>query len=140
MKRLRYLLPIILQAFVQFALGQPGANDSLLKIIQEDRRDQAELSALNELAGNYLRTDLAKAKTCLYRAIELAGNGNFPIQLGSAYAQMVAIHQSTGLKDSATRYLHLLEKLSEKTPAARSTYVAAAGLFYRREKNLKAAL
>jgi len=140
MKRLRYLLPVMLQAFVLFAAGQPGANDSLLRIIQEDRRDPAEMKALNELAGNYLRTDLAKAKACLYRAIELSGNGNFPTQLGNAYSQMVAIHQNTGQTDSAIRYLSLLEKLSEKNPAARSVYVGTAGLFYRREKNLKAAL
>ena len=140
MKYLYYALPLLLQVFSLSVSGQPNPNDSLLGIIRADRRDVAEVRAINALAANYARTDMSKARALLYQSIDLASSSNFPLQLSAAYTQMVTLQQDIGQIDSAAWYLHLLKQLSESNPDLRLNYVQAAGLFYKRQQNFRAAL
>ena len=140
MKCCRYLLVGVLQTLFFVAAGQTNATDSLLRIVQENKRDMAEAKALNALASDYVRTDMGKAKECLHRAMDICAGADLPIQLGGAYALMTSICQNIGQPDSAIYYLTLLQKLSEGRPAVRSNYVQAAGLYYKRQSNIKAAL
>src|SRR6185437_7475989 len=140
MKYFRPMLLLLLQALSMLVAAQPNANDSLLDIIRQDRRDLSEARALNALAFNYARTDLAKAKGCLYRSIELASAGHFGVQLSAAYTQMVFCQQDVGQVDSAGVFLRLLKHLSDSDANLRSNYVQAAGLFYKRQQNFKAAM
>ena len=140
MKRLRYLLAGLLQTLCFLAAGQTNPTDSLLRIVQENKRDMAEAKALNALAADYVRTDMGKAKECLYRSMGITVGADLPTQLSSSYAQMTSICQNIGQPDSAIYYLTLLEKLAEGRPTVRSNYVQAAGLYYKRQNNIKAAL
>ncbi len=140
MKTLRFLLAGLYQTLFFVAAGQTNATDSMLRIVQENKHDMAEARALNALAVDYARTDMGKAKACLYRSMEITVGADMPVQLSSSYAQMSTICENTGQPDSAAHYLNLLKKLAETSPSVRSNYVQAAGLYYKRQNNIKAAL
>jgi signal transduction histidine kinase len=116
--------------------------DSLLKVIQENKRDSQEVDALNTLSANYARTDVMKAKTYLYASIDLATNINANIPLSHAYGQMVPIQLNTGHADSAQYYLSQLQKLYETTSLepVKLNYNFVAGLFYQIQGNYRKAL
>jgi hypothetical protein len=140
MKHLRYVLPLLLQALSFIAAAQPGVADSLLTIIRLDRRDKSEARALNDLAAIYSRTDLPKAIRCLHEAIDIASTTDLIIPLSNAYTQMVIDQQNVGEKDSALFFLDKLKALAEAHQEARVNYTHAAGLYYKRLQNFKAAL
>ncbi|HVS96378.1 MAG TPA: tetratricopeptide repeat protein [Puia sp.] len=133
------MLQLLLASSLQIS-AQPGGNDSLLTIVREDKHDVAEARALITLAGIYARTDLSKAKTFLYRSIALASASNFPVQLSAAYTVMASLQQDMGRTDSAEVFIHLLKQLSDSKPELRVNYVQAAGLFYKRQQNFRAAM
>lgn len=84
----RYWLPLLLcQTLHLFAVGQSNSNDSLLRIIRENKRDLAEARALNSLALSYARTDMGRAKEYIYQAIGIAREGHFSTSQGAAYAE-----------------------------------------------------
>jgi two-component system sensor histidine kinase UhpB len=140
MKYVRQVLLPLLQGISIVAAGQLNPTDSLLNVVRENRRDPAEVKALNALAAGFARTDLPKAKTFLYESIELASVSKFYPQLAAAYSQMVSYQQDLGRTDSASWYLDRLKQLSGSNPEYRINYVQAAGLYYKRQQNLKAAL
>ena len=140
MKLFRPSLPLLFQALPLLIAAQSNGNDSLLNIIRQDRRDIAEVRALNALAGIYARTDLGKAKTCLYRSVELATAGHFSVQLSAAYNQMVIYQQDLGQPDSAEVFLRLLKQMADADTTLRPNYVQAAGLFYKRQQQFKTAM
>ena len=140
MKYLRLVLPLLLQTISFFSGAQPNVNDSLLSIIRANRHDPAEAKALNALSANYARTDLAKARDLLYKSINLASAAHFALALSGAYNQMVILQQDIGQVDSAAFYLRLLKHLSDSIPDFRLNYVQAAGLYYKRQQNFKAAM
>lgn len=98
--------------------------------------------ALNAIAAEYARTDLPKAKVFLLRSIQLARQLNKPGLLSNAYSQMVTLQMNTGKKDSAEQYLQLLKSLvrPDALTMVKGNYNFAAGLFYKRSGNYKAAL
>jgi two-component system sensor histidine kinase UhpB len=142
MKRFGFLLVLFLSLHFFHADGQSAVNDSLLNIVRAGNQDLAEIMALNELAANYARTDMGKAKTCLYQSIRLARALSSLPQLDNAYAQMVTDQLNTGHADSARYFLVLMEKMAkEKTyGGANANYNFSAGLFYKIQGNFKAAL
>jgi two-component system sensor histidine kinase UhpB len=142
MKFFRHLLLLFLQITFLLARGQSSVNDSLLKIIGENKMDVRENNALNELASNYGRTDLPKAKSYLYKSIKLAESLNNNILLSHAYSQMVIVQLNTGRADSSQYYLSLLKRLSEtsRLDPITGNYNFTAGLFYKLQGNFKAAL
>jgi two-component system sensor histidine kinase UhpB len=142
MKRFGFLMVLLLPLFFFRADGQSAANDSLLNIVRANKQDLNEVRALNELASNYTRTDMASAKTCLYQSIRLAGAlPSLPL-LDNAYAQMVTAQLNTGHADSAHYFLVLMEKLAKEKayPGANANYQFSAGLYYKIQGNFKAAL
>jgi two-component system, NarL family, sensor histidine kinase UhpB len=154
MSRLRHLLlmQLLLLLFLPslffVADAQPGnsaqaiGNDSLMRIIHENKQDLAECKAWNTLADKYSRTDVASEKSCLWRAMDLAERLHEPEQTDVAYVQMVTAELETGHPDSATYFLGLLKKLAdEKACAVAGTnYTATAGLFYKMQSNYRAAI
>jgi signal transduction histidine kinase len=131
MKCFRLAMPLWLLTGPLLVAAQPNnGNDSLL----------SEVRALNTLASNYARTDMAKAKACLYQSIGLATNNHLSLPLSAAYTQMVYAQQETGQIDSAEIFLRLLKQLTDNNPELRINYVQAAGMFYRRQQNFKAAM
>ena len=142
MKHLYYLLLLGLQLIFLLAHGQSTINDSLEKVVRENKMDTAEVKALNQLAVSYVRTDLTTAKNYLYRSMELAIHLNHSILLSHAYSLMVITQLNTAHVDSAQYFLSSLKRLSETTGSKPiiANYHATAGLFYKTEGNFKAAL
>src|SRR5438132_1253227 len=103
MKPSRYVMIVLLQAFVLFVQGQTNQTntDSLLSIVREDRKDIEGARALNALAFTVARTDLQKAKSYLLQSVAISRNGNFTLPLSNAYVQLTERYQDIGLGDSA---------------------------------------
>ncbi|HMH21088.1 MAG TPA: tetratricopeptide repeat protein [Puia sp.] len=142
MKFGRCLLILLLGVSSSFAQAQVTVIDSLRTIIQENKQDAEENKALNALASEYTRTDMAKAKTYLYMSIVLSGNLKNALLLSYAWSQMVTLQINTGRADSAQYYLLLLRKLAGASDQSgvKASYNFAAGLFYRKQGNFKEAL
>ncbi|MEO6583680.1 MAG: tetratricopeptide repeat protein [Ferruginibacter sp.] len=126
-------------------LAQKSLIDSLEKIIALQRNDIKEGRALNTLAVEYTRTDLAKSKKLLFAAITLGKNLQHPITLSAAYAQLVTISQNMGNLDSAAYYLNALKHVTEGATGAdagilMANYYSTAGLYYKKTGNVKEAL
>ena len=127
------------------AFAQKPLIDSLEKVIALKKNDIEEGRALNTLAIEYTRTDLAKSKKLLLAAIKLGNNLQHPKTLSSAYAQLVTISQNTGNLDSAAYYLNALKHVTEgiagpDAEIIRSNYYSTAGLYYKKTGNVKEAL
>src|SRR5882724_8985440 len=142
--RLRPFLSLYLLLLSFYASwAQTPAIDSLLKIVQQDKKDAVENKALNVLASEYTRIDMARAKAYLYASMHMAAGMNNRILLSNAYAQMVMVQMNTGKPDSALYFLTALKTLSTdpSTPYVVNTdYNFSAGLYYKRLGNFKEAL
>ena len=142
MKYARYwMLPLLLR-FGLAATAQPQSHDSLLAIIRGNKGDTAEAHALNRLAGEYTRTDLAQAITLLHRAVTISIRNKDTLSLTHAYNQLVTCQVNTGKIDSAQYFLTLLKKTAEgsTSPDILTDLHSGAGLFYKIQGNYKAAL
>ena len=122
--------------------AQSPVADSLNKIIRENRLDKQEAVALNNMAIEYARSDMAKAKAYLYRSMDIGGKIKNDTLLANAEAQMVTLQQNTGQKDSAMYFLQMLHQRSLKNPSplVRDDYNFTAGLLYKIQGNNKMAL
>ncbi|MGG9964265.1 tetratricopeptide repeat-containing sensor histidine kinase [Ferruginibacter sp. SUN106] len=142
MPTIRTLLLLLLLVLFNRSLSQSRVIDSLQKIIDDGRNDTEHNKALNAIATEYTRTDMAKAKAFLYRSIYLAEQLKNPVLLSYAYSQMVSVQNNTGKKDSAQYYLQLLKNLAATNVPdnVKANYNLAAGLFYKKQGNYKAAL
>ncbi len=137
-----YIILSVILAVPGTTRSQSRAIDSLQHIIDEGRSDAETNRALNSIATEYTRIDMAKAKTFLYRSMRLAGELKNPVLLSYAYSQMVTVQVNTGHVDSAQHYLNLLKTLSEgNVPEnVKANFNLAAGLFYKKQGNFKEAL
>ncbi len=135
------LLFLLLMVFDE-SYSQSRAIDSLQKIIDQGKNDVENNKALNAIATEYTRTDMAKAKAYLIRSVQLAASLKNPVLLSYAYSQMVTIQLNTGKKDSGAYYLQLLKTLctTNVPDNVKANYNLAAGLFYKKQGNYKAAL
>ena len=140
--------PILIFLFIIFLFLQPlfaQRTDSLQKVIAAANKDVEEAKAINALASEYMRTDLAKAKTYLYNAISLSKQIGSEVQLSSAYVQLVSVHHNGGRSDSALIYLEKLKRLTlqpgnKDNKSILGNYYATAGLYYKKTGNLKQAI
>ena len=161
MRRPSYLLPFLLLALWVIAVdlsapaqtpgtarassgggasaAQPAGADSLLNIVRQNKRDKAEASALIELSDRYNRTDFHQSIAFIRQAIDIALAANLSKELCVGYEVMVNCQHEIGLKDSAIFYLGKLKAAVGASPQYRSAYTHAAGLFYRRENDLRSA-
>ncbi len=141
----RFLFLFILFVIGSEAFTQKVVIDSLQKIIALGKVDKEQVLAMNKLAGEFIRTDVEKAKTILYDAIYLGKALKSARTLSTSYSNLVTIHQNAGKPDSAAHYLELLHKLSDEAegPDAgtiKRNYNSMAGLFYKKSGNPKLAL
>ncbi len=138
---MRYFFWLLALPFTM-AHAQVANTDSLLEIVKQNNQDLNECHALNTLATNYSRTDMVKARNYLYTSIVISKKLNELLSLSDAYSTMVAVQQNTGHADSASVYLQELKALADLSPGpgVKENYHGAAGLFYKRQGNYKAAL
>ena len=124
------------------AAAQSHVIDSLQRIVNAHPRDTNEIRALDYLASEFMRKDMAKAKSYAYKQVALAKELRTDFGLASGYSGLVAIHQNEGTIDSAQYYLKLLQILA-KNPAnkkAAVNYANSAGLFYKNQGKIREAL
>ena len=142
MSPVKIIFVFLLLLFFNKTFSQSRVIDSLQKIIDEGKNDIEYNKALNSIATEYTRIDMAKAKLYLYRSMHLAAELKNDILLSYAYSQMVTIQMNTGKKDSAQYYLQLLKVFaSGKVPDnVKANFNLAAGLFYKKQGNYKEAL
>ena len=136
------IILILLLLSLNKTLAQSKVIDSLQKIINEGKNDIENNFALNNIASEYARTDMAKAKNYLHRSIQLATQLKNNIVLSNAYSQMVTLQMNTGKKDSAQHYLQLLKVLSAGSvpDVIKGNFNLTAGLFYKKTGDYKTAL
>jgi tetratricopeptide (TPR) repeat protein len=139
MKPFCYVAILLLQLVVLFVQGQSNA-DSLLRIVQEDRRDTAEAKALNALGLSFARKDIQKSKSYYLQSMPISLNGGFIKPLSYSYAQLSMLYGDLGLIDSSYYYLTLLKKLGAANPSIKVNYLQAAGLYYKRQNKFKEAM
>ena len=142
MSPVKIIFVFLLLLFFNKTFSQSRVIDSLQKIIDEGKNDIEYNKALNSIATEYTRIDMAKAKIYLYRSMHLAAGLKNDILLSYAYSQMVTIQMNTGKKDSAQYYLQLLKVFaSGNVPDnVKANFNLAAGLFYKKQGNYKEAL
>jgi len=138
----RLLFIVLLLTLVKHPFAQSKVIDSLQKIIDEGNNDHRTNLALNDIAVEYGRIDMAKAKTYLYRSVNLAGMLKSDVLLSNAYSQLVTVHSNLGKNDSAKYYLQLLKALAtdDADNMVKGSYNQAGGLFYKKIGDYKSAL
>ncbi|MES2881290.1 MAG: tetratricopeptide repeat protein [Bacteroidota bacterium] len=104
-----------------------------------------EARTLNVLAEEYVRVDVAKAKTCLHQSMLLAKSLQNDRSMSNSFSQMVTLFHNQGNIDSTLFYLNSLEKLAATTSGpdtdvVKANYNSTAGLYYKKSGNLKKAL
>ena len=133
------------QFFICIAFAQPPRIDSLLQVVAQRNNDIEELKALNSLSTEYVRTDVPRGKTYMFRLMDLSrklGNARY---LSAGYSQLVNVYHNAGNKDSALQMLGLLRNLSNYATGndkkvIEANYYATAGLYYKRTGNQKEAI
>ena len=141
MSLLKKILFLSMLFFWQISYSQSNTIDSLQKIIDGGKIDLETNFALNNIAIEYTRIDMAKAKGYLYMAIAVANSIKNEVTLSNTYSQMITLQMNMGKKDSAVYYLQLLKKLAEgESVKIKSSYNLAAGLFYKKQGNFKEAM
>ncbi|MEO7490637.1 MAG: hypothetical protein ABIU77_26205, partial [Ferruginibacter sp.] len=129
MSLLKNILLLLLLFSPRLSHSQSRAIDSLQKIIDEGKIDLETNFALNNIAIEYTRTDMGKAKTYLHQAMAVANSLKNDVTLSNSYSQMITLQMNMGKKDSAVYYLQLLKKLSDGgSVKIKSSYNLAAGL------------
>jgi signal transduction histidine kinase len=137
----RYVcLPIFF--LLLFATVTAQRIDSLLQVVAQSNKEMEELKASNSLAVEFMRNDIPRAKMYLFNTISLSKSLRSNLYLSSAYAQLVSLYQNSGKMDSATQYFNLLKSLASTSPELNivSNYYATAGLYYKKNGNLKEAV
>ncbi|MEO5590948.1 MAG: sensor histidine kinase [Chitinophagaceae bacterium] len=109
------------------------------KIIALDKKDSVQIVTMNNLAIEYSRTDLMKAKQMLYHSVALASSIPVYTSLSNSYAQLVNLHTDGGQPDSARHYLGLMQTLAADHTAStiEANYNFAAGEFYKKTGEFK---
>ncbi len=136
MKRLLTIISILL--FFHFAASaQQSLEDSLTKVIA-DNKDEGEVArAYNSLAFEYSRKDLVRSRGYLNAAIAIGKRIANYKRLSSSYSQLVYLLHDTGKPDSAEYYIVQVKNLydnanpSEKNDVG-SNYYTVAALYYKR--------
>ncbi len=136
MKRLPTLISILI--FFYYPLtAQQNLDDSLNKVIA-DNKDEGEVAkAYNSLAFEYSRKDLVKSRGYLNAAITIGKRtGNYK-RLSASYSQLVYLLHDIGKPDSAEHYIDQVKNLydnasqSEKNDVGANYYTVGA-LYYKR--------
>ncbi len=117
--------------------GQQNIEDSLNKIIAENKNDADVAKAYSALSYEYTRKDAAKSRAYTNAAIAIAHKINDTKRLSTSYSQLVYWFHNAGNSDSAEYYLKLAKNLAQyaiesEKDAITSNYYTCAALYYRR--------
>jgi tetratricopeptide (TPR) repeat protein len=125
--------------------AQQSLEDSLNKVIAENK-DEAQVSrAYNALAYEYSRKDPVKARYYLSVAITIAQKANYRRGLSNAYSQLLYHFYDSGRPDSAEYCLSLVRELVTGAPesekdALNSNYNTVAAMFYKKTGSYQKAI
>lgn len=136
---IRYGLLLLMQTLSFATFAQNAADDSLLTIVRQNKRDISELRALNKLAFSYSRTDVHQAIAFEHEAIAISLQTGLYKNLSESYAGIVTNLKDIGQPDSALYFLNKLKSVAQDHSDARSYYTHAAGLYYKALQDFKAA-
>ncbi len=105
-------------------------------------RDTVEALALDNIASEYMRQDMEKAKHYSHLALALSEFIEYDNGVSRAYAGLIALHQTTGRADSANFYVQAYESFYKAKPTSRIgiNYNNTIGLFYKNQGKFKEAL
>jgi len=120
--------------------AQQSQIDSLNKVIAQNKDEAEVMRAYNNLAFEYSRTDLAKARTLLAQAIVIGRKINHHRRLSGSYAQLVYLLQDLGKADSAEYYLSLIKELADHAESSdkdmiSTIYYSTSALYYKKLGN-----
>lgn len=123
--------------------GQQNIEDSLNKIIAENKNDADVAKAYSALSYEYTRKDAAKSRAYTNAAIAIAHKINDTKRLSTSYSQLVYWFHNAGNSDSAEYYLNLAKNLAQhaiesEKDAINSNYYRSAALYFKKatEKDL----
>ena len=142
MSAIKTIVLFLLMMMAEKSFAQSHTIDSLQKIIDEGKGDLNNIFALNNIATEYTRIDMAKAKSYLQSSINLSQQIKNDATLSNSWCQMITLQMNMGKKDSAQYYLQLLKVLASRNAndGIQGNYNLAAGLFYKKSGNFKEAL
>jgi two-component system, NarL family, sensor histidine kinase UhpB len=122
---------------------QNRMTDSLQRAKLSQKGDTLELTTRLNIANEYLRSDLSKAKQTALELIALTDVHEKAKWRAAGYGYLVTIYQQTGKSDSARHYVSLGAQLAERYPEndrIQHNYHQSAGFFYKETGDLKKAL
>ncbi|MEO7265638.1 MAG: tetratricopeptide repeat protein [Ferruginibacter sp.] len=139
------LIPLTIFAFLFLTITYGQKIDSLLEVVSQNNRDIEHVKAMNNLAAEYMRNDVSKAKVYLFGMLALSKTIRSENYESAAYTQLISFHNNNANADSATYYLDRLATLSNSAKGPDKNYVAAnyyaaAGLFHKKTGNLPLAI
>ncbi|MEP7081038.1 MAG: ATP-binding protein [Ginsengibacter sp.] len=141
MSAIKTIVLFLLIMVAEKSFAQSHKIDSLQKIIDEGNGDLNNIFALNNIAAEYARIDMAKSKSYLHSSINLSKQIKNDVTLSNAWSQMITLQMNIGKKDSAVYYLQLLKKLADgESEKIKANYNLAAGLFYKKQGNYQEAM
>lgn len=130
---------IFFSLFFQSTLSyaQQAVEDSLNKIISQNKNEADVAKAYNGLAYEYSRKDAIKSRAYLNVAIAISKKNNDSKRLSSSYGQLVYLFHDAGKPDSAEYYLNEIKTLTLKAnesekDALSSNYYVTVALYYKR--------
>lgn len=138
----RCFASLVLVFSVILANAQTPLLDSLQRIVDRHTGDTIEAIALDNIAGDYMRKDMEKAKHYGHLALKLSKTIGYDNGVSRGYATLIPLHQSTGRMDSANYYAKEYEAFYKSKPTTRTAvnYNSAIGLFYKNQGKFKEAL
>ncbi|RYY56391.1 MAG: tetratricopeptide repeat protein [Chitinophagaceae bacterium] len=123
--------------------GQSVYVDSLLRIVAMEKRDDASLKALLQLAIECHRADPGKGKAYLHKLVNMSiAAANYDREC-AAYSLLLSIYQEEGHTDSSLYCLDGLRSVAQKAPASnkvQTNYNQAMGRYYAKKGDHKTAL
>jgi two-component system, NarL family, sensor histidine kinase UhpB len=137
MKRVFSFLFTVLLLSAIGSKAQQSLEDSLNKVISENKDAGEVAKAYNSLAFEYSRKDLVKSRAYLNAAIAIGKRAGNLKRLSSSYSQLVYLLHDTGKPDSAEYYIGQVKNLyyeageAEKNDVG-SNYYTVAALYYKR--------
>jgi two-component system, NarL family, sensor histidine kinase UhpB len=137
MKRVFSFLFTVLLLSAIGSKAQQSLEDSLNKVISENKDAGEVAKAYNSLAFEYSRKDLVKSRAYLNAAIAIGKRAGNLKRLSSSYSQLVYLLHDIGKPDSAEYYIGQVKNLyyeageAEKNDVG-SNYYTVAALYYKR--------
>ncbi|PKA84457.1 histidine kinase-like protein [Ulvibacter sp. MAR_2010_11] len=125
--------------------AQQSKIDSLEIVIAKNNSDLETVNAINLIAVEWIRKDVNKAKTYLWRAKTIIKTFPNDEALSSTYSNLVSLYKNTAQLDSSEFYLNRLRVLSENpkyrvNSKIQANYASTAGLYYKKSGKYKEAL